>query len=112
MNFVYQIKELILDSSDICLIAISATPEFAAVYFQEYLNYILKGRLENKFDALETIFIDNVIAAIKDGRLIPAPGRRYWCYTRYITNALRIEAAARCAHFNTISLWSEENKYH
>ena len=41
VNFVYQIKTLILDAAKISLIAISATPECAAAYFQDYVNYII-----------------------------------------------------------------------
>lgn len=112
INFVYQIKTFVLDPAKIRLIAVTATPEFAANYFRDYVNYVLTGHLENKYDALETIFIDDVVAALKDGTLRPEKGKRYWCYTRYINNGLRIEVNANAVNFNTIMMWSPENKYH
>jgi len=112
INFVYQIKTLILDPKQIRLLAVTATPEFAANYFRDYVNYVLTGRIENKYDALEVIFIDDVVNALKSGQLKPESGRRYWCYTKYVTNALRIEVNAKIAAFHTLTLWSSENKYH
>lgn len=112
VNFVYQIKTLVLEPAKIRLIAVTATPEFAANYFRDYVNYVLTGRIENKYDALEVIFIDSVIDGLKNGTLRPQPGRRYWCYTKYINDALRIEVWANKATFNVLSLWSEDNKNH
>ena len=90
VNFIYQIKTAVLEPGKIRLIAISATPEFAAGYFSEYLNYILTGKIENYYDAQETIYIDSVVEALKDGTLAPQDGRRFWCYTKYVHEALRI----------------------
>lgn len=112
VNFIYQMKTLVLEPAQICLIAISATPEFAAAYFSEYLNYILTGKMESINDALETIYIDDIISALKDGTIAPQLGRRYWCYTKYIYEAQRIEVIAQAAHFTTIALWSESNSAH
>lgn len=109
VNFIYQMKTIILEPARIKLIAVSATPEFAAAYFSEYLNYILTGKLECANDAKETIYIDDIVEAIKDGTIKPIEGRRYWCYTKYIHEALRIEAVARSKAFNTIAVWSEGN---
>jgi len=109
VNFIYQMKTVVLEPAKIRLIAISATPEFAAAYFSEYLNYIFTGKLECANDAKETIYIDNIIDAIKDGTIQPVEGRRYWCYTKYVHEALRIEAMARSRNFNTIAVWSEGN---
>ena len=109
VNFIYQIKQLVLEPARIRLLAVSATPEFAAAYFSEYLNYILTGKLECINDAQETIYIDNIIEAIRNGTIAPVAGRRYWCYTKYIYEALRIEVAARAASFETVSVWSENN---
>lgn len=112
VNFIYQLKTAVLDEAKIRLIAISATPEFAAGYFSEYLNYILTGKLECINDAKATIFIHSVVSAINDKSIAPHGGRRYWCYTKYVHEALAIESAARANGFNTISLWSEANPDH
>ena len=109
VNFIYQIKTIILDPGKIRLIAVSATPEFAASYFSEYLNYILTGKLECAYDAKATYFIHDVCSAIKDGTFSSQDGRRYWCYTKYVHEALAVEAMARAHNFTTIALWSEGN---
>lgn len=112
VNFIYQIKTLILDPAKIRLIALSATPEFAASYFSEYLNYIFTGKLECINDAKATFFIQDVCSAIKDGTFSAEDGRRYWCYTKYVYEALAIEAMARAHGFLTLALWSESNELH
>jgi len=84
---VYQIKTLILDPAKIILIAVSATPECAAVYFKQYINYIISGELEWKYVAKHTEFIRNLITAIRSGLFKP-DGRKYWCYTKFISDAL------------------------
>lgn len=112
VNFIYQIKTLVLEPARIRLLAISATPEFAASYFSEYVNYILTGKLEAINDAQQTIFIESLVSALKDGTIAPIENRRYWCYTKYVHEALRIEAIANSVGFKTIALWSESNVNH
>ena len=68
VNFVYQIKTLVLDPARILLIAVSATPECAAAYFQSYVNYIISGELEAKYIAKHTEWIQNIIAAAREGK--------------------------------------------
>ena len=108
VNFVYQIKTLILDPAKIILIAVSATPECAAVYFKQYINYIISGELEWKYVAKHTEFIRNLITAIRSGLFKP-DGRKYWCYTKFISDALQIEVEVRKWGLNPITLWSESN---
>lgn len=107
INFVYQIKTFVLDPNRIKLLAISATPENAACYFKEYINYILEGKLEERYYAETTIYISNVVDAIKEG--IIRLGRKYWCFCPYVTEGFRIEAVAKAYGFTTIVLWSETN---
>lgn len=109
VNFIYQMKTVVLDPGKIRLIAVSATPELAAGYFGDYLNYILTGKLECINDAKATIFIQDVIQCLKDGTFKPVDGRRYWCYTKYVHEALAIEAEARACNFHVISFWSDNN---
>ena len=112
VNFIYQMKTLVLQPAKIRLIAISATPEFAAAYFSEYINYILTGQLENYYDAKATYYINDVVEALRNGTLAPRPDRRYWCYTKYVHEALRIERIATSVGHKVISLWSENNPDH
>lgn len=108
VNFVYQIKTMILDPARITLLAISASPERASLYFRDYINYILKGQLEEKFFARETEYINSVCGAIKDGTI--HAGRKYWCFTTYVTDGFRIAAMAEAYGLHTLVLWSERNE--
>lgn len=108
VNFVYQVKNIILDPGQILLIAVSATPECAAALFQSYVNYIISGDIEAKYIAKHTAWIKNVITAAREGMFKP-DGRKYWCYTKFITDALVIEAAVRPWGLHPIVLWSENN---
>lgn len=112
VNFIYQLKTIILEPARIRLIAISATPEFAAAYFSEYLNYIYCGKMECANDAKAIYFIKDVISALQNGTFTPVKGQRYWCYTKYIHEALAIQAMARAKGFKTIALWSQNNAPH
>lgn len=109
VNFVYQIKRVVLDPAKIKLIAISATPENAAIYFRDYINYILKGKLEEKYDAQNTIYVEDIIESMKDGTISPNDGRKYWCYTKYITDVLAIKAYGSSIGFDVLALWSQDN---
>lgn len=110
INFIYQIKNVILDPAKIKLIAISATPENAAIYFRDYINYILKGKIEERFDAQNTILIDNVIMAAKEGIIKPGDGHKYWCFTKYISEVLRLYYALEGMGFTVLMMWSPDNK--
>lgn len=107
VNFVYQIKTEVLDKGKITLLATSASPERAALYFRDYINYILRGQLEEKYSAQETYYINSVCSAIKDG--VIAPGRKYWCFTSYIHDAFRISGMAETYGLRPLVLWSENN---
>lgn len=109
INFVYQIKTVILDPAKIKLIAISATPENAALYFRDYINYIFKGKLEEKFDAQNTIYVENILESMKDGTINPNDGRKYWCFTKYISNVLALQSYGSSIGFNVLALWSQDN---
>lgn len=108
INFIYQIKTFVLDPCRIKLLAISATPENAAYYFRDYINYILEGKLEERYSVANTIYINNVIDAIKSG--VVRLGRKYWCFSPYVTECFRIETVAKAYGFTTIVLWSESNE--
>ena len=110
INFIYQIKTLVLDPKKIKLIAVSATPEYAALYFRDYINYILKGKLEEKYDAQNTFFIESVIEAVTQKLIWPGDGRKYWCFTKYVGDALRIKVMLESVGFVVLILWSPDNK--
>ena len=108
VNFVYQIKTMVLDPGQITLLAVSASPERAALYFRDYINYILKGQLEEKYFAQETYYINNVCDAIKEG--IIKKGRKYWCFTTFIHDGFRIATVGESRGLRCLVLWSERNE--
>lgn len=110
VSFVYKIKNFILEPKRIILLAISATPELAANLFADYLNYIIKGKIENIYDAKQTIYIEGVAQALLDGRIRADGKHHFWCYTKYIGDILRIEMLAQQAGFNVLSLWAKDNQ--
>lgn len=107
--FIYKIKNLILDPAKITLLAVSATPELAANLFADYLNYILKGKIEEVYDAKKTLYIESIASALKNKEIIADGEHKFWCYTKYINDILRIETLARQCGFNVLSLWSRDN---
>lgn len=107
--FIYKIKNLILDPAKITLLAVSATPELAANLFADYLNYILKGKIEEVYDAKKTLYIESVASALKNKEIIADGEHKFWCYTKYINDILRIETLAWQCGFNVLSLWSRDN---
>lgn len=112
VSFIYKIKTLILDPGKINLLAISATPELAANLFADYLNYILKGKIEEVYDARKTLYIESVATALKNKTIVADGEHKFWCYTKYINDILRIETLARQRGFNVLSLWSKDNPNH
>ena len=109
VSFVYKIKTLILDPGKINLLAISATPELAGNLFADYINYILKGKIEEVYDAKKTLYIESVATALKDRVIVADREHKFWCYTKYINDILRIETLARQCGFNVLSLWAQDN---
>lgn len=109
VNFIYQVKTIILDPGQVTLIAVSATPECAALLFESYINYIISGEIEARYVAKHTEWIQNVIAAAKSGMFQP-DGRKYWCYTKFVHDALALEAILKPWGFHPIVLWSENNQ--
>lgn len=109
-SFVYKIKTLILDPAKTVLLAVSATPQLAATIFADYVNYILEGKIENIFDAKQTFYIESVAAALKNKMISPNEGRKFWCYTTFITDILRIEELAKQCGFTVLSLWAKDNE--
>lgn len=107
-SFVYKIKTLILDPAKITLLAVSATPDLAASIFTNYINDIFEGKIENAYAAQQTLYIESVIAALKNGLIKPGVCK-FWCYTQYIRDILRIEEIAKQQGFKTIALWNRDN---
>lgn len=47
---------------------------------------------QERYDAKETIYIESIASAVRDGLIKPAEGRKFWCFTKYVADAIRLEA--------------------
>lgn len=108
-SFIYQIQTLILEPARIRLLAISATPETAAPLFGDYVNYILNGRLNELYDARETIYIESISEAVSNGLITPDKNMCPWIYTPRVTDILRLAELFKARNFNVLTFWSLEN---
>jgi len=80
-----------LEPARIRLIAMSATPEIAASLFGDYINYIMRGKIDEIYDAKETVFIESVSAALNDGLICPDKNMCPWIYTERVTDIMRLQ---------------------
>lgn len=110
--FITTIKNVILDPARIVLIAVSATPEVAAVIFQDYLNQITFGGEQIQYQAKETIWYRDLMEAFDNGTIHPEKGRIYWCFVPYIWQEHIVSNKGKDVHFNTLVLWSSSNVSH
>ena len=111
-HFISELKTHVLDPARIVLIAISATPEIAAVLFQDYLNRIIFGGEQIKYEAKETIWFKQLLEMIRNGELLPEPGRVCWCYVTYIWQEQLVYKETTKVGWNSLMLWSESNEQH
>ena len=107
--FIYQMQTLVLEPARIILIAISATPEIAAQLFSDRVNYILKGRLTEIFDAKFTYYIDNIAEYFKSGVVKPDDNMCPWIFTPRIHDVLRLAEICRNCGFKVLTFWSRDN---
>lgn len=107
--FIYSIHTIILEPARIRLIAMSATPEIAASLFGDYINYIMRGKIDEIYDAKETVFIESVSAALNDGLICPNKNMCPWIYTERVTDIMRLQEQFTAKGFHVLTLWSFEN---
>lgn len=107
--FIYQIQTFILEPARIRLLAISATPEAAAPLFGDYVNYIINGRLAEIYDAKETIYIESISAAVKEGLITPQQDMCPWVFTPRISDIMRLAEVFKGSGFNVLMMWSFDN---
>ena len=68
-----------------------------------------KRVITSNYDAKRTLYIDSIESALKNKEIVADGKHKFWCYTKYINDILRIETLARECGFNVLSLWSREN---
>lgn len=107
--FIYLIQTYILEPKRIILLAISATPEAAAPLFSDYVNYILKGKLQEIYDAKNTFYIESIAAYVSSGVITPQSNICPWVFTNRITDILRMKELFQSVGFNVFVFWSFDN---
>ena len=110
--FVTAIKDTVLEPGRIVLIAVSATPEIAAVLFQDYVNQITFGGEQIKYEAKLTTWYRDLMEAFNDGTIHPEEGRIYWCFVPYIWHEQVVSRRSSQVNFNPLVLWSANNAEH
>ena len=101
------IWERIINDSRILCVGLSASPERAKAYYTSLVQASNQGKLEAGYRIAADIYFTNILEHI--GRLEPAPGHGYWCYSPYIEPNQGIVAAAQRRGFNAIELHSLNN---
>lgn len=107
--FIYAIHNIILKPARIRLLAMSATPEIAAALFGDYVNYIMRGKIDEIYDARETIFIQSVAAAVAEKLICPSKHMCPWIYTERVTDIFVLAELMTANGFNVLMLWSFDN---
>ena len=107
--FIYQIQTIILEPARIRLLAVSATPEIAATLFGDYVNYIIKGRLAEVYDARQTIYVESIAAAVNEGLITPNNNMCPWIFTPRISDIMRLREVMKARGFNVLTMWSFDN---
>ena len=88
-------------------IGLSATPERAKIYYHSLISSANVGKLQVSYRQAEDVFFYNLREHIS--KLIPEPGRGYWCYSPWIQENRNIVNLANSLGFNAIELHSSKN---
>ena len=102
--------EKIINGQRIMCIGLSATPDRAKAYYHSLTTSANVGKLQVSYRQAEDIFFHNLREHI--GKLIPEPGRGYWCYSPWIIENKNIVELANSLGFNAIELHSSNNTDH
>ena len=102
--------EKIINNQRIMCIGLSATPDRAKAYYHSLTTSANVGKLQVSYRQAEDIFFHNLREHI--GKLIPEPGRGYWCYSPWIIENKNIVELANSLGFNAIELHSSNNSDH
>lgn len=102
--------ERIVNQNHIMCIGLSATPERAQAYYYSLTSSANVGKLQVSYRQAEDIFFYNLREHIC--KLIPEPGRGYWCYSPWIAENKNIVELANSLGFHAIELHSSKNSDH
>ena len=99
--------ENIVNTGKILCVGLSATPERARAYYASLVSASNQGKLEAGYRLAADIYFTNILDHVR--KLVPEPGRGYWCYSPYIEPNKGIVAVARESGFNAIEIHSTNN---
>jgi hypothetical protein len=102
--------ERIVNQNRIMCIGLSATPERARAYYYSLTSSANVGKLQVSYRQAEDIFFHNLREHIC--KLMPEPGRGYWCYSPWILENKNIVELANSLGFHAIELHSSKNSDH
>ena len=100
--------EKIVNESRIMCIGLSASPERAYHYYQSLVATSYQGKLEANYRAAEDIYFYNLKEHCL--KLVPIPGKGYWCYSPFIRPNQCLVNMLNDVGFNAIELHSDNNE--
>ena len=100
--------EKIVNAGRIMCIGLSASPERAYAYYKSLVATSYQGKLEAHYKATEDIYFYNLKEHCM--KLVPLPGKGYWCYSPFITSNQALVRILNDSGFNAIEIHSPNNK--
>lgn len=100
--------EKIVNEGRIMCIGLSASPERAYQYYKSLVSASYQGKLEANYRATEDIYFYNLKEHCM--KLLPIPGKGYWCYSPFIKSNQSLVRILNDIGFNAIEIHSPNNK--
>ena len=99
--------EKIINEGRIMCIGLSASPERAYAYYKSLVAASYQGKLEANYRATEDIYFYNLKEHCM--KLVPVPGKGYWCYSPFIQKNQALVLILKDIGFNAIEIHSPRN---
>lgn len=100
--------ERIINEGRIMCIGLSASPERAYAYYKSLTSTSYQGKLEANYRAAEDIYFYNLKEHCM--KLLPIPGKGYWCYSPFIVSNQNLVRILNELGFSAIEIHSPNNK--
>ena len=100
--------ERIVNEGRIMCIGLSASPARAYNYYRSLVSASYQGKLEANYRAAEDIYFYNLKEHCM--KLLPIPGKGYWCYSPFIQSNQALVRILNDIGFNAIEIHSPNNK--
>lgn len=100
--------ERIVNDGRIMCIGLSASPERAYQYYKSLVAASYQGKIEAGYNLKEDIYFYNLKEHCM--KLVPIPGKGYWCYSPFIRSNIALVRILNDLGFFAIEIHSPNNK--